>query len=132
MIWSTCTMCRSAFVPPPLSNSVEGVVSIHGRPNPIRIRIELPVCSKIGIPILKNSLVGVLLMLLMRYTSGFWLVQVGGVMKLRIILRPEVASLRTSTDGTVHMSLEWLSLSVSAGVHGVLGQTYRPDFKGRL
>ncbi|CAI5470835.1 unnamed protein product [Closterium sp. Yama58-4] len=58
--------------------------------------------------------------------------RVANVVTLRVTLRPEIAAMRTATDGTVHMSIgvDWASLSPS--VHGVLGQTFRPDFIGRL
>ncbi|CAI5536818.1 unnamed protein product [Closterium sp. Naga37s-1] len=58
--------------------------------------------------------------------------RVANVVTLHVTLRPEIAAMRTATDGTVHMSIgvDWASLSPS--VHGVLGQTFRPDFIGRL
>ena len=59
-------------------------------------------------------------------------VDVENVISMRVILRPEVENLRTETDGVVHMNLEWPVVEVSEGIHGVLGQTYRGDFQGRL
>jgi Root cap len=59
-------------------------------------------------------------------------VEIVGVVKVVMELRPEVASLRTATDGTVHFDLQFLKSHLSANAHGVLGQTYRPDHRNRL
>ncbi|CAI5506688.1 unnamed protein product [Closterium sp. Naga37s-1] len=59
-------------------------------------------------------------------------VKIGNVATIRLTLRPEVKNLRTATDGAVHFGLDVLSSSFSKAVHGVLGQTFRPDFSGRL
>ncbi|CAI5535202.1 unnamed protein product [Closterium sp. Naga37s-1] len=57
---------------------------------------------------------------------------VDGVATIRLTLRPEVETWRTPKDGTVHFGLEVLDAHFSPAVHGVLGQTYRQDFAGRL
>ncbi|GJP66401.1 hypothetical protein CLOP_g23328 [Closterium sp. NIES-67] len=59
-------------------------------------------------------------------------VTVADVLSLRLTLRPEIEMMRTIEDGLVHFTVEVLSARLSANVHGVLGQTYRPDFAGRL
>lgn len=59
-------------------------------------------------------------------------VNVGDVLLVRLTLRPEVAILRTSTDAVVHFDVEFPMADLSEGVHGVLGQTYRSDHKGRI
>ncbi|CAI5469747.1 unnamed protein product [Closterium sp. Yama58-4] len=59
-------------------------------------------------------------------------VKIDGVATIRLTLRPEVKNLRTPTDAAVHFGLDVLSSSFSKAVHGVLGQTFRPDFQGRL
>ncbi|CAI5953853.1 unnamed protein product [Closterium sp. NIES-64] len=59
-------------------------------------------------------------------------VTIDGVATIRLTLRPEVKNLRTATDAAVHFGLDVLSSSFSKAVHGVLGQTFRPDFQGRL
>lgn len=59
-------------------------------------------------------------------------VKVGLVALLRLTLRPEVAALRTATDGTIHFAVDVRRAAFSPTVHGVLGQTFRPDFAGRL
>ncbi|GJP57030.1 hypothetical protein CLOM_g16069 [Closterium sp. NIES-68] len=59
-------------------------------------------------------------------------VKIEGVATIRLTLRPEVKNLRTPTDAAVHFGLDVLSSSFSHAVHGVLGQTFRPDFQGRL
>ncbi|GJP67913.1 hypothetical protein CLOP_g24671 [Closterium sp. NIES-67] len=51
---------------------------------------------------------------------------------LRLTLRPEVKNLRTGDDGVVHFGIDVLGATFSSAVHGVLGQTFRPDFQGRL
>ncbi|CAI7847168.1 unnamed protein product [Closterium sp. NIES-54] len=51
---------------------------------------------------------------------------------LRLTLRPEVKNLRTGDDGVVHFGIDVLGSTFSTAVHGVLGQTFRPDFHGRL
>ncbi|CAI5535206.1 unnamed protein product [Closterium sp. Naga37s-1] len=51
---------------------------------------------------------------------------------LRLTLRPEVKNLRTGDDGVVHFGIDVLGCTFSTAVHGVLGQTFRPDFHGRL
>ncbi|GJP52559.1 hypothetical protein CLOM_g11661 [Closterium sp. NIES-68] len=58
--------------------------------------------------------------------------KVANVVTLRVTLRPEIAAMRTATDGTVHMSIGVERASLSPAVHGILGQTFRPDFIGRL
>ncbi|CAI5513119.1 unnamed protein product [Closterium sp. Naga37s-1] len=59
-------------------------------------------------------------------------VRIGDVLSLRLTLRPEMAALRTDDDGVVHFTVDVLSAKLSPNVHGVLGQTFRPDFIGRL
>ncbi|CAI5975632.1 unnamed protein product [Closterium sp. NIES-65] len=59
-------------------------------------------------------------------------VRIGDVLSLRLTLRPEIAVLRTDDDGVVHFTVDVLSAKLSPNVHGVLGQTFRPDFIGRL
>lgn len=59
-------------------------------------------------------------------------VTIAGVATLRLTMRPEVEVLRTPRDGTVHFGLNILRSEFSPAVHGVLGQTYRKDFAGRL
>jgi Root cap len=59
-------------------------------------------------------------------------VTVGNTLKMIAKIRPEVALLRTNEDGIVHFTLEFPVLHLSENVHGVLGQTYRPDHKDRL
>eukprot|EP00475_Leptophrys_vorax_P012252 TRINITY_DN18667_c0_g2_i2.p1 TRINITY_DN18667_c0_g2~~TRINITY_DN18667_c0_g2_i2.p1 ORF type:complete len:572 (-),score=-18.39 TRINITY_DN18667_c0_g2_i2:521-2236(-) len=59
-------------------------------------------------------------------------VTIAGVVTLRMTLRPEVESLRTPRDGTVHFGLNVLESEFSPAVHGILGQTYRNEFAGRL
>lgn len=54
------------------------------------------------------------------------------VMRLTLRVRPEISLLRTSEDGVVHFGLELTEVSVTPKVHGVLGQTYRPDHSKRL
>ena len=54
------------------------------------------------------------------------------VLSLKMELRPEVAALRTPTDGTVHFDLYFPEARLSHSVHGVLGQTFRPDHAHRL
>ncbi|CAI5498540.1 unnamed protein product [Closterium sp. Naga37s-1] len=51
---------------------------------------------------------------------------------LRLTLRPEVKNLRTGDDGVVHFGIDVLGATFSTAVHGVLGQTFRPDCHGRL
>ena len=58
--------------------------------------------------------------------------EIEGVMRMLIKLRPEIANLRTLEDGVVHFSLEIQRLSASPNVHGVLGQTFRIDHQDRL
>ncbi|CAI5514792.1 unnamed protein product [Closterium sp. Naga37s-1] len=59
-------------------------------------------------------------------------ISVAEIITLRLILRPEIKLMRTKNDGLVHFTIEVVSAQLSANVHGVLGQTYRPDFAGRL
>ncbi|CAI5459075.1 unnamed protein product, partial [Closterium sp. Yama58-4] len=59
-------------------------------------------------------------------------VRIGDVLSLRLTLRPEIAALRTDDDGVVHFTVDVVSAKLSPNVHGVLGQTFRPDFIGRL
>lgn len=59
-------------------------------------------------------------------------VAIADVLKLRLMLRPEIALLRTETDGLVHVDFELPTLDVSDDVHGILGQTYRSDHRGRV
>eukprot|EP00475_Leptophrys_vorax_P025755 TRINITY_DN36015_c0_g2_i3.p1 TRINITY_DN36015_c0_g2~~TRINITY_DN36015_c0_g2_i3.p1 ORF type:complete len:440 (-),score=22.80 TRINITY_DN36015_c0_g2_i3:157-1476(-) len=59
-------------------------------------------------------------------------VKIGEVATVRLTLRPEVKNLRTATDGAVHFGLDILNSAFSGAVHGVLGQTFRPDFQGRV
>ncbi|GJP32902.1 hypothetical protein CLOM_g17487 [Closterium sp. NIES-68] len=59
-------------------------------------------------------------------------VRIGDILALRLTLRPEIAMLRTEDDGLVHFTVDVMSAKLSPNVHGVLGQTYRPDFAGRL
>ncbi|CAI7765510.1 unnamed protein product [Closterium sp. NIES-53] len=59
-------------------------------------------------------------------------VTIKGVAIIRLTLRPEVKNLRTATDAAVHFGLDVLFSSFSQAVHGVLGQTFRPEFQGRL
>ncbi|CAI7920003.1 unnamed protein product [Closterium sp. NIES-54] len=59
-------------------------------------------------------------------------ITVAEIITLRLILRPEIKLMRTKDDGLVHFTIEVVSAQLSANVHGVLGQTYRPDFAGRL
>jgi hypothetical protein len=59
-------------------------------------------------------------------------VNIEGILTLRLTLRPEVASLRTSEDGLVHFNLDFVALDLSDKAHGVLGQTYRSDHRDRL
>eukprot|EP00475_Leptophrys_vorax_P021283 TRINITY_DN289_c0_g6_i1.p1 TRINITY_DN289_c0_g6~~TRINITY_DN289_c0_g6_i1.p1 ORF type:complete len:340 (-),score=7.25 TRINITY_DN289_c0_g6_i1:96-1115(-) len=59
-------------------------------------------------------------------------VRVGDVLTVLLTLRPEIQMMRTEDDGLVHFTVDVLSAKLSANVHGVLGQTYRPDFAGRL
>eukprot|EP00897_Mesotaenium_endlicherianum_P001504 jgi/Mesen1/1381/ME000013S00871 len=59
-------------------------------------------------------------------------VTIGDVMVGKFTVRPEVAHLRTATDGVVHFSMHLPKLQVSGSAHGVLGQTYRPDHADRI
>lgn len=59
-------------------------------------------------------------------------IRVSDILTLRLTLRPEIEMMRTENDGIVHFTVDVLSARLSANVHGVLGQTYRPDFSGRL
>ncbi|GJP29480.1 hypothetical protein CLOM_g16748 [Closterium sp. NIES-68] len=59
-------------------------------------------------------------------------VRIGDVLSLRLALQPEIAALRTDDDGVVHFTVDVQSAKLSPNVHGVLGQTFRPDFVGRL
>lgn len=59
-------------------------------------------------------------------------VTVADIISLRLTLRPEIEMMRTLEDGLVHFTVEVASAKLSSTVHGVLGQTYRPDFAGRL
>ena len=59
-------------------------------------------------------------------------VTIEGVVELVMKMRPEVASLRTQADGTVHFDLDFSSMVVSHNAHGILGQTYRADHRNRL
>lgn len=59
-------------------------------------------------------------------------IEIEGVIKMVLVLRPEIALLRTKDDGVVHFSIEIPKVSVSANVHGILGQTFRPDHQDRL
>lgn len=59
-------------------------------------------------------------------------VKIGSAVILRITLRPEIALLRTEHDGVVHFDIEVPKADVSTNVHGVLGQTFRPDHRHRL
>lgn len=59
-------------------------------------------------------------------------VKVKNVMRMVLTLRPEVEALRTEEDGTVHFGVNIVEANFSPIVHGVLGQTYRPDFATRL
>jgi hypothetical protein len=59
-------------------------------------------------------------------------VEIAGIAKLLLRLRPEVANMRTESDGTVHFDFEFVESRLSGNAHGVLGQTYRPDHSSRL
>lgn len=59
-------------------------------------------------------------------------VRLGKLLNVALTLRPEVASLRTQEDGVVHFSVNFVGAMLSKDVHGIIGQTYRPDFVGRL
>ena len=58
--------------------------------------------------------------------------RVGEKLEMRLVLRPEIEMLRTRDDGLVHFEVDVVKVQVSARAHGILGQTYRPDFAGRL
>lgn len=58
--------------------------------------------------------------------------RVSDVLRMRMTLRPEVKILRRADDGLVHFTVDVLDSAFSSNVHGVLGQTFRPDFVGRL
>ena len=51
---------------------------------------------------------------------------------VRLTVRPEVAMLRTRDDAVIHFSLAMVKPKFSSAVHGVLGQTFRRDFQGRM
>lgn len=59
-------------------------------------------------------------------------VEVKNVLSLRLTVRPEVRNLRTHGDAVIHFTLKLQNANLSLNAHGVLGQTYRPDFVGRL
>ena len=59
-------------------------------------------------------------------------VHIPHVLRMVVKIRPEIEKLRTSDDGVVHFSIEIPEMRVSPNVHGVLGQTYRFDHRGRL
>ncbi|CAI5950320.1 unnamed protein product [Closterium sp. NIES-65] len=59
-------------------------------------------------------------------------IRISDILALRLTLRPEIEMLRTDEDGLVHFTVDVMSAKLSPNVHGVLGQTYRPDFAGRL
>eukprot|EP00897_Mesotaenium_endlicherianum_P007512 jgi/Mesen1/678/ME000109S_10900 len=59
-------------------------------------------------------------------------VTIADIMVAKFTVRPEVAHLRTATDGIVHFSMHLPKLQVSGSAHGVLGQTYRPDHVDRI
>eukprot|EP00271_Cylindrocystis_brebissonii_P004395 TRINITY_DN1604_c0_g1_i2.p1 TRINITY_DN1604_c0_g1~~TRINITY_DN1604_c0_g1_i2.p1 ORF type:complete len:281 (+),score=57.20 TRINITY_DN1604_c0_g1_i2:215-1057(+) len=59
-------------------------------------------------------------------------VEIPGVLKMKLTLRPEVALLRTAEDGTVHFDIDVQYVQLSTSAHGILGQTYRKDHAGRL
>ena len=61
-----------------------------------------------------------------------YVVRVAGCLTLRLTLRPEVRHLRTADDAVLHLDLRVASAQLSSNAHGVLGQTFRPDFVGRL
>lgn len=61
-----------------------------------------------------------------------YVVRVAGCLTLRLTLRPEVRNLRTPDDAVIHLNLRVDSAQLSSNAHGVLGQTFRPDFVGRL
>ena len=59
-------------------------------------------------------------------------VRVGEALLMRLLLRPEVEALRTEEDGLVHFEVDVVKAQLSRNAHGILGQTYRPDFAGRM
>lgn len=59
-------------------------------------------------------------------------VAVGGTLSLRLTIRPEVWNLRIPEDAAIHFDVDVESAHFSSNVHGILGQTYRGDFAGRL
>jgi hypothetical protein len=59
-------------------------------------------------------------------------VEIVGVLKMVLRLRPEIANFRTETDGTVHFDFELTQSVLTASAHGILGQTFRPDHTKRL
>lgn len=59
-------------------------------------------------------------------------VRIRKVLKLKLVLRPEVEQLRTLQDGVVHFAVEIPHVALTDSAHGVLGQTYRSDFQSRL
>eukprot|EP00271_Cylindrocystis_brebissonii_P001161 TRINITY_DN11465_c2_g1_i1.p1 TRINITY_DN11465_c2_g1~~TRINITY_DN11465_c2_g1_i1.p1 ORF type:complete len:323 (+),score=90.40 TRINITY_DN11465_c2_g1_i1:162-1130(+) len=59
-------------------------------------------------------------------------VEIPGLLKMMLTLRPEVALLRTAEDGTVHFAVDVASIKLSSVAHGILGQTYRADHAGRF
>ena len=59
-------------------------------------------------------------------------VRIRDILQLRLTLQPEVPMMRTASDAVVHFTVELMSVQLTPQVHGVLGQTYREDFKGRL
>eukprot|EP00897_Mesotaenium_endlicherianum_P002551 jgi/Mesen1/2323/ME000155S01413 len=59
-------------------------------------------------------------------------VVVENVVTARLTLRPEVALLRTGTDGVVHFGVSFPRINLTNSAHGVLGQTHRADHRGRL
>ena len=59
-------------------------------------------------------------------------VTIKDVLRLRLQVVPEIGDLRTEEDAVVHFNMEFVDIALTGNAHGVLGQTYRPDFKGRL
>eukprot|EP00270_Netrium_digitus_P006821 TRINITY_DN1967_c0_g1_i2.p1 TRINITY_DN1967_c0_g1~~TRINITY_DN1967_c0_g1_i2.p1 ORF type:complete len:387 (+),score=41.22 TRINITY_DN1967_c0_g1_i2:46-1206(+) len=59
-------------------------------------------------------------------------VKIQNVIWMKLTVRPEVANLRTDNDGLVHFDMQILKAKLSNNVHGVLGQTFRPDHLGKF
>lgn len=59
-------------------------------------------------------------------------IRIKDVMTLLVHVVPENAYFRTGSDALVHFNVEFAQLVLSDSAHGVLGQTYRSDRRGKL